>query len=149
MERGTGRGQQKRVSLRRSGWEEKILGRAEKPLLKGPVLSSPASTGFMQRCGDHIPREQGTASEVRALHCGSLRLCLGKGFSTHAQGGGPRNWEFLLLGLREVSLKRIFPTTPRLPTQNMELHHVEGRGGTGQPPQSLLLALPHPRRQES
>ena len=48
MERGTGRGLQITVSLPDSGWEEKIPGRAEKPLLRGPVLASPASTGLRQ-----------------------------------------------------------------------------------------------------
>lgn len=47
-QRGTGRGLQIRVSLPESGWEEKIPGRAEKPLLRGPVLASPASTGLRQ-----------------------------------------------------------------------------------------------------
>ena len=84
MERGTGTGLQIRVSIPESGWEEKILGRAEKPLLRDPVLTFPASIGLRQ-IRDHLPREQGAASNVQALQRGSLRLCLKKGFSTHIQ----------------------------------------------------------------
>lgn len=82
MERGTGTRLKIRVSIPESGWEEKIPGRAEKPLLRDPVLTSPASIGLRQ-IRDHLPREQGAASNVQALQRGSLRLCLKKGFSTH------------------------------------------------------------------
>ena len=49
MERGAGGGLHIRVSLPESGWEEKITGKAEKLLLRGPVLTSPASIGLRQR----------------------------------------------------------------------------------------------------